>query len=119
MLWIILTFWNGRIAPEVFRGNAILISAHGNSSGALLKHLEGISDEGMISITLPVASWYSWNWMRPCMLFGLSSSWVSKRLSVKEVEDQGKVGKQKNKVFPKCWLGIAAKKEWHAVCYRC
>lgn len=37
----LLPFWNERIAPEVLSGKTILISAHGNSSRALLKHLEG------------------------------------------------------------------------------
>ncbi|KAK1335122.1 hypothetical protein QTO34_004702 [Cnephaeus nilssonii] len=37
----LLPYWNERIAPEVLSGKTILISAHGNSSRALLKHLEG------------------------------------------------------------------------------
>ncbi|XP_032160830.1 bisphosphoglycerate mutase isoform X2 [Mustela erminea] len=36
----LLPFWNERIAPEVLSGKTVLISAHGNSSRALLKHLE-------------------------------------------------------------------------------
>uniref|UniRef100_A0A8C0T1A7 Phosphoglycerate mutase n=2 Tax=Canis lupus familiaris TaxID=9615 RepID=A0A8C0T1A7_CANLF len=39
----LLPFWNERIAPEVLSGKTILISAHGNSSRALLKHLEGLT----------------------------------------------------------------------------
>ena len=46
-------YWNERIAPEVLHGKAILISAHGNSCWALLKYLEGISDEEIINVTLP------------------------------------------------------------------
>lgn len=49
----LLPYWNERIAPEVLSGKTVLISAHGNSSRALLKHLEGISDEDIINITLP------------------------------------------------------------------
>ncbi|XP_077324661.1 bisphosphoglycerate mutase isoform X2 [Lithobates pipiens] len=42
----LLPFWNEEIAPEVKRGKRVLISAHGNSTRALLKHLEG---RGLIS----------------------------------------------------------------------
>ncbi|CAO2603142.1 Bisphosphoglycerate mutase [Lemmus lemmus] len=49
----LLPYWKERIAPEILKGKTILISAHGNSSRALLKHLEGISDEDIINITLP------------------------------------------------------------------
>ncbi|MXQ92828.1 hypothetical protein E5288_WYG002869 [Bos mutus] len=49
----LLPYWNERIAPEVLRGKTVLISAHGNSCRALLKYLEGISDEEIINITLP------------------------------------------------------------------
>ncbi|CAO2603139.1 Bisphosphoglycerate mutase [Lemmus lemmus] len=37
----LLPYWKERIAPEILKGKTILISAHGNSSRALLKHLEG------------------------------------------------------------------------------
>ncbi|XP_033018163.1 bisphosphoglycerate mutase [Lacerta agilis] len=49
----LLPYWNERIAPEVKRGKTVLISAHGNSTRALLKHLEGISDEDIVNVTLP------------------------------------------------------------------
>uniref|UniRef100_A0A8C5KEF9 Phosphoglycerate mutase n=1 Tax=Jaculus jaculus TaxID=51337 RepID=A0A8C5KEF9_JACJA len=49
----LLPYWNERIAPEVLKGKTVMLSAHGNSSRALLKHLEGISDEDIINITLP------------------------------------------------------------------
>ncbi|CAJ0959108.1 unnamed protein product [Ranitomeya imitator] len=37
----LLPFWNEEIAPEIRKGKSVLISAHGNSTRALLKHLEG------------------------------------------------------------------------------
>lgn len=37
----LLPYWNEKIVPELKSGKKILISAHGNSSRALLKHLEG------------------------------------------------------------------------------
>ncbi|XP_028305612.1 bisphosphoglycerate mutase [Gouania willdenowi] len=49
----LLPFWEGSVLPEIRRGRTILISAHGNSCRALLKHLEGISDEDIADVTLP------------------------------------------------------------------
>lgn len=37
----LLPYWNEKIVPELKSGKMILISAHGNSSRALLKHVEG------------------------------------------------------------------------------
>lgn len=39
----LLPHWNNVIAPEIRKGGTVLISAHGNSCRALLKHLEGRS----------------------------------------------------------------------------
>lgn len=39
----LLPYWKERIGPEILKGKTVLISAHGNSSRALLKHLEGTS----------------------------------------------------------------------------
>ncbi|XP_029453119.1 bisphosphoglycerate mutase isoform X2 [Rhinatrema bivittatum] len=49
----LLPYWSEAIAPEVKKGKTILISAHGNSTRALLKHLEGISDADIVNVTLP------------------------------------------------------------------
>ncbi|XP_030070966.1 bisphosphoglycerate mutase [Microcaecilia unicolor] len=49
----LMPYWNEVIAPEVKKGKMILISAHGNSTRALLKHLEGISDTDIVNVTLP------------------------------------------------------------------
>src|SRR3546814_67960 len=40
----VLPYWESRIAPELRAGKRVLISAHGNSLRALVKHLSGISD---------------------------------------------------------------------------
>ncbi len=44
--------WDAEIAPRVARGDRVLISAHGNSLRALIKHLEGISDEDIPSFEI-------------------------------------------------------------------
>ncbi|XP_043944409.1 bisphosphoglycerate mutase [Protopterus annectens] len=49
----LLPYWNSMIVPELRRGKRVLISAHGNSTRALLKHLEGISNEEVLKLTVP------------------------------------------------------------------
>ena len=45
-------YWDAEIAPRVARGERVLISAHGNSLRALIKHLEGISDADIPSFEI-------------------------------------------------------------------
>ena len=49
----VLPYWNEAIAPELKAGRRVLISAHGNSLRALVKHLSGISDEDIPSLEIP------------------------------------------------------------------
>ena len=38
-------YWEDRIAAELLRGRNVLVAAHGNSLRAVVKMLEGISDD--------------------------------------------------------------------------
>jgi 2,3-bisphosphoglycerate-dependent phosphoglycerate mutase len=46
-------YWNQTIAPDVRAGKSIIISAHGNSLRALIKHLDGIPDEEIPGLEIP------------------------------------------------------------------
>jgi 2,3-bisphosphoglycerate-dependent phosphoglycerate mutase len=48
-----LPYWDGTIAPAVYTGKRVLIAAHGNSLRALVKHLDGISDEEIVALNIP------------------------------------------------------------------
>lgn len=48
-----LPYWNGTIAPAIQGGKRVLIVAHGNSLRALVKHLDGISDEAIAELNIP------------------------------------------------------------------
>lgn len=48
-----LPYWQDRIAPAVLAGRCSLVVAHGNSLRALVKHLEGISDEAITGVEIP------------------------------------------------------------------
>jgi len=49
----VLPYWEARIAPELKAGKRVVISAHGNSLRALVKHLSNISDEEIPSLEIP------------------------------------------------------------------
>jgi len=48
-----LPYWKETIAPAVQRGERVLIAAHGNSLRALVKHLDGVSDEAIVDLNIP------------------------------------------------------------------
>ncbi|MFM9828539.1 MAG: 2,3-diphosphoglycerate-dependent phosphoglycerate mutase [Sphingomonas sp.] len=49
----VLPYWEARIAPALKAGQRVIISAHGNSLRALVKHLSGISDADIASLEIP------------------------------------------------------------------
>ena len=51
----VIPFWEESIKPEVASGKRVLIAAHGNSLRALIKHLDGISDEDIAGLNIPTA----------------------------------------------------------------
>jgi len=46
-------YWEDRIAQEILRGRNVLVAAHGNSLRALVKMLEGISDDEITELNIP------------------------------------------------------------------
>lgn len=49
----VVPFWEREIKPAVASGRKVLIAAHGNSLRALVKHIDGISDEAIVGINIP------------------------------------------------------------------
>jgi 2,3-bisphosphoglycerate-dependent phosphoglycerate mutase len=49
----VLPYWQTRIAPELKAGRRVLISAHGNSLRALVKHLSNIPNDEITSLEIP------------------------------------------------------------------
>jgi len=48
-----LPYWRETIAPAVGTGRRVVIAAHGNSLRALVKYLDGISDEAIVELNIP------------------------------------------------------------------
>lgn len=49
----VLPYWDAAIAPRLKAGERVVISAHGNSLRALVKHLSGISDDEIPTLEIP------------------------------------------------------------------
>ncbi|MES2898709.1 MAG: 2,3-diphosphoglycerate-dependent phosphoglycerate mutase [Pseudomonadota bacterium] len=49
----VMPVWDEELAPAIRAGKKILISAHGNSLRALIKMLDGISDEDIVGLNIP------------------------------------------------------------------
>ena len=49
----VLPYWERAIVPELYADKTVLISAHGNSLRALVKHLSGISDTDITGLEIP------------------------------------------------------------------
>ena len=48
-----LPYWESSIVPDLRAGHTVLVAAHGNSLRALVKHLDGISDEDIAGLNIP------------------------------------------------------------------
>ena len=48
-----LPYWHDRIVPDILAGRRVLIAAHGNSLRALVKHLDGVSEDAIVELNIP------------------------------------------------------------------
>ncbi|MDZ4845984.1 MAG: 2,3-diphosphoglycerate-dependent phosphoglycerate mutase [Chitinophagales bacterium] len=46
-------YWKNTILPDVQKGKSVLITAHGNSLRALVKHLDNIADDKIVAMNIP------------------------------------------------------------------
>jgi 2,3-bisphosphoglycerate-dependent phosphoglycerate mutase len=49
----VMPFWNEALAPGLRAGKRLLVAAHGNSIRALVKYLDGISDDAIVGVNIP------------------------------------------------------------------
>ncbi|MGZ8737908.1 MAG: phosphoglyceromutase [Nocardioides sp.] len=48
-----LPYWYDAIVPDLRSGQTVCVAAHGNSLRALVKHLDGISEEAVVGLNIP------------------------------------------------------------------
>ncbi|MGN6474474.1 MAG: phosphoglyceromutase [Mycobacteriales bacterium] len=49
----LLPYWDEAIVPDIREGETVLVVAHGNSLRAMVKHLDGVSDEDIVGLNIP------------------------------------------------------------------
>ena len=52
----VIPCWNELVAPAVRSGQRVLVTAHGNSLRALIKHLDAISDADIVALNVPTGA---------------------------------------------------------------
>merc|ERR1711908_248510 len=52
----VMPYWESTIAPELKAGKTVLVAAHGNSIRAMVKMLEGISDDVIPGLEIPTGT---------------------------------------------------------------
>jgi 2,3-bisphosphoglycerate-dependent phosphoglycerate mutase len=48
-----LPYWYDAIVPDLLAGKTVLVTAHGNSLRALVKHLDGIGEQEIVGLNIP------------------------------------------------------------------
>jgi 2,3-bisphosphoglycerate-dependent phosphoglycerate mutase len=49
----LLPYWYDAIVPDLRAGETVLVAAHGNSLRAMVKHLDGLSDQEVVALNIP------------------------------------------------------------------
>ena len=89
---LFMPYWRRHVAPEIARGRKVLIAAHGNSLRALVKDLDGISDEDIVGLNIPTGIPLVYELderLRPLDRFYLGDADAVQR-AMQAVADQGK-----------------------------
>ena len=88
-----LPYWYDGIVPDLRRGSTVLVAAHGNSLRALVKHLDGISDETIAGLNIPTGIPLLYRLdaeMRPTKRGGEYLDPEAAAASIEAVKNQGK-----------------------------
>src|SRR6266850_7595220 len=48
-----LPYWYDAIVPDLLQNSCVLVSAHGNSLRALVKHLDGLTEQEVVDLDIP------------------------------------------------------------------
>jgi 2,3-bisphosphoglycerate-dependent phosphoglycerate mutase len=95
-----LPYWYDAIVPDLRAGRVVLVAAHGNSLRALVKHLDGIGDDEVVSLNVPTGIPLRYDLdddLRPVRevdaAFGVSGSYLDPEAAgtaIAKVRDQGR-----------------------------
>jgi 2,3-bisphosphoglycerate-dependent phosphoglycerate mutase len=88
-----LPYWYDAIVPDLRAGRLPLLAAHGNSLRALVKHLDGVSDEAIAGLNIPtgIPLLYELDQdMRPVVAGGRYLDPAAAAVAIEAVKNQGR-----------------------------
>ena len=88
-----LPYWYDAMVPDLRAGRTVLVAAHGNSLRALVKHLDGISDEAIAGLNIPtgIPLYYELDAdLRPVVTGGEYLDPAAAAEAIEAVKNQGK-----------------------------
>ena len=89
----LIPYWEEAIVPDLKAGKTVLVTAHGNSLRALVKHLDGISDDDIASLNIPtgIPLFYELDEdLKPVVPGGRYLDPEAAKASIEAVKNQGK-----------------------------
>ncbi len=88
-----LPYWYDAIVPDLATGATVLVVAHGNSLRALVKHLDGISDDDIAALNIPTGIPLLYRLdhnLRPLATGGEYLDPAAASAAIEEVKNQGR-----------------------------
>ena len=88
-----LPYWQESIVPDLTSGKRVLVTAHGNSLRALVKHLDGISDADIAGLNIPtgIPLYYQLDSnLKPVVKGGEYLDPIAAKAAITAVANQGK-----------------------------
>lgn len=89
----LIPYWEQEIIPDLKSGKVTLVTAHGNSLRALVKHLDGISDQEIAALNIPtgIPLLYELNEdFKPVKVGGQYLDPTAAKLAIEAVANQGR-----------------------------
>lgn len=88
-----LPYWYDGVIPDLLTGRTVLLAAHGNSLRALVKHLDGISDQDIAGVNIPTGIPLAYDLdpdFRPLVKGGTYLDPEAAAASIEAVKNQGR-----------------------------
>jgi 2,3-bisphosphoglycerate-dependent phosphoglycerate mutase len=88
-----LPYWYDSLVPDLRLGRVVLVAAHGNSLRALVKHLDGLSDEDVVGLNIPTGIPLKYELddrMKPVVTGGVYLDPEAAAESIEAVKNQGR-----------------------------
>ena len=89
----LIPYWEQEIIPDLKSGKVTLVTAHGNSLRALVKHLDGISDRDIAALNIPTGIPLLYeldNDFKPIKIGGEYLDPVAAKSAIEAVANQGR-----------------------------